>query len=101
MATMPNTQLTNALILFCQGDGTGANTTAVTNLQSAAFARIVAGGGVISTELSGSLYGNVFTFQVISDAASLFATCTDVLSALNNDASDKCVQFDFRQLYSY
>ena len=62
------------------------NESFVTDLLTAAKAKIVAGGGVIDSMTSGSRNGKSYTMQIGMDAATVAKCCRDALRTM--DAAD-------------
>jgi hypothetical protein len=92
------TDFEEALTIFCGEDA--GNLTQVRKLRADAFAKIVAGGGQLTSLLSGSLNGKSHTVQVDMNAKDLFSALTRVLAAFNDDSvtSERSVIFDFSQI---
>lgn len=78
------------------GSESDENKAALVALKATCMQRILDGGGEISTELSGSLNGQVYTFQVHRPVDQLVADVSDALRELDNDGPERSTRFDFR-----
>lgn len=85
----------DSLVIFAQEDP--ANLAALKALRLAAFQRIQAGGGEISSEVSGTMNGQSFTFQVAKSADVLFSDLTDVITIVEGGGTShqRSSRFDF------
>ena len=77
-----------------------ANLRKVKDLRAEAMDKILAGGGELTTLLSGSLNGKSYSRQITASASQLFTSCTAVLKAIDGVSVDQlgCLEVDFSQI---
>lgn len=88
----------DALILF--GSQTDENLAALVTLQAACIQRVLDGGGEISTELSGTMNGQTYQFQISRSVDQLLPDVTEAITLIGNGgvSHQRASSFDYRFL---